>query len=450
MYAEIIVNAPVEGTFHYHIPAALAGRLRPGHLVEISFGQQRAQGIILRLDTHSPVDTTKPVLALIDREPVVMQAQLQLAAWMSEYYLTPLAQCVRLFVPPGLAKRGDVLITPIVDLDKVAAANDTQVRLLKLLARRGPLRGRQIDHSMPRRNWQSALHQLVERGVLAREPILDPPSVSPKMVRVAELAFPPQRVEELIIQCLDLDGQPPKRRARLERRAAILRLLARERQVIDISQVYVLVPGSNPTDLRALAEDDLIVLRPQEVWRDPLEGMAFVPDVPPRLTTDQAAAWETICKAIDQQSPSQPILVHGVTGSGKTELYLRAVEHILAQGRSAIVLVPEIALTPQTVRRFGARFPGRMGLIHSKLSPGERYDTWRRARSGQYDVVIGPRSALFTPMRKLGLIVIDEVHDDSYKQSLPVVPPYYPAVDIAIQMGRQQSALVLMGAPRQV
>src|SRR5574341_2446525 len=152
MYSEIIVNAPVEGTFHYHIPAALAGRLRPGHLFEISFGQQRAQGIILRLATQSPVDTTKPVLGLIDREPVVTQAQLQLAEWMSEYYLTPLAQCVRLFIPPGLAKRGDVLITPKIDLNTVRAANDTQSRLLKLLALRGPLRGRQIDHSMPRRS----------------------------------------------------------------------------------------------------------------------------------------------------------------------------------------------------------------------------------------------------------------------------------------------------------
>lgn len=446
MYAEIIVNAPVEGTFHYHIPAELAGRVRPGHLVEVSFGQQRAQGVILHLDTRSPVGTTKPLMALIDREPVVTEVQLKLAQWMSEYYLTPLAQCVRLFIPPGLSKRGDVLIAPAVDPEHVTAASDTESRLLKLLARRGPLRARQIDHSMPRRNWQSALTHLVQRGIVTREPVLDPPSVSPKTLRVAELAFPPQQVEEMIARCLDPEGQSRKRQSALKRRAEILNLLARERQALDIGHIYVLVPDSSLADLRALADDDLLILRQQEIWRNPLEGIAFVPDTPPRLTPDQAAAWETICAALTQSGSPRPILLHGVTGSGKTELYLRAVEQVLAQGRSAIVLVPEIALTPQTVRRFGARFPGRMGLIHSALSPGERYDAWRRARSGQFDVVIGPRSALFAPMRNLGLIVIDEVHDDSYKQSPPVVPPYYHAVDTAIAMGRQQGALVLMGS----
>src|SRR5688572_11645450 len=146
MYAEIIVNAPVEGTFHYHIPADLAGRLTPGHLVEVFFGQQKAQGIILHLDKRSPIEATKPILALIDREPVVTEAQLELAQWLSEHYLTPLALCVKLFIPPGLSRRGDVLITPLVDLKSIVHSNETQGRLVKLLAERGPMRGRQIDH----------------------------------------------------------------------------------------------------------------------------------------------------------------------------------------------------------------------------------------------------------------------------------------------------------------
>lgn len=445
MYAEVVVNLPIEGSFHYHIPAEFAGKLRAGHLVEVSFGQQKAQGVVLCLDQTSPINATKPVLALIDREPVVTPRQLELAAWLSEFYLTPLAQCVQLFIPPGLSKRGDVLITPVVDPDQIDAGNDTQYRLLKLLAKRGPLRTRQIARSMQKRNWQDAIIHLADQGLIIREPVLDPPDVNIKTVRVAELAIRPDRIEEVIARSFDPDEAAANRRSATERRGEILRLLAREREPLDFKHIYAAVPGSNSADLRTLAEDDLISLHEQEVWRDPLGGVTFTPDAPPHLTTDQSAALDHILAALDSPSP-RPMLVHGVTGSGKTELYLRAVEHVLARGQSAIVLVPEIALTPQTIRRFGARFPGRMGLMHSQLSPGERYDTWRRARSGQFDLIVGPRSALFAPLQNLGLIVIDECHDDSYKQSPPVQPPYYHTVQAAVELARQSNALVLMGS----
>jgi primosomal protein N' (replication factor Y) len=142
----------------------------------------------------------------------------------------------------------------------------------------------------------------------------------------------------------------------------------------------------------------------------------------------------------------QTFLLHGVTGSGKTELYLRAIEHMRRQGRGAIALVPEIALVPQTVRRFMARFPDRVALVHSELSPGQQYDTWRRARAGLIDVVIGARSALFTPLPDIGVIILDEEHDSSYKQSPPIPPPYYHARDVAMQMGRIYGATVILGS----
>jgi primosomal protein N' (replication factor Y) len=141
--------------------------------------------------------------------------------------------------------------------------------------------------------------------------------------------------------------------------------------------------------------------------------------------------------------PVAPLLLEGVTGSGKTEIYLRAVAETLRLGRQAIVLVPEIALTPQTVRRFAARFPGQVGLIHSRLSDGERYDTWRRARAGLLPVIVGPRSALFAPLARLGLIVVDESHDDSYYQSDP--PPRYHGRETAVALARLAGAVCLMG-----
>ncbi|MBN1312745.1 MAG: primosomal protein N' [Anaerolineae bacterium] len=446
MYAEVVVSLPVEDVFHYHIPADLAGRLEVGHLVEVQFGAQKTQGVIVGFTLQPAVKDTRPILRLVDRNPVVLQSHLALAQWLSETYLAPLSDCLRLFIPPGVSKRGDMQILPVIDPMQIEAATGTQTHLLKLLARRGPLRGRQIARSMPRRDWQEAVRQLADRGLLLREPVLDPPSIHPKRVRVVEMAVPPEKIGSVVVQLFEGLTPGSTRHNAAERRTAILRMLAQTREPVEVGQIYTAVPGSKLSDLRMLAEDDWVILREEEAWRDPLEDVTFVPDVPPRLTFDQQAAWEEIEQALKPDMQSEPILLHGVTGSGKTELYLRAVACVLKQGRSAIVLVPEIALTPQTVRRFGARFSGRMGLIHSQLSDGERYDTWRRARSGQYDVIVGPRSALFAPLQNLGLIVIDECHDDSYKQSPPITPPYYHTLPTAIELARLQGGLVIMGS----
>jgi primosomal protein N' (replication factor Y) len=150
--------------------------------------------------------------------------------------------------------------------------------------------------------------------------------------------------------------------------------------------------------------------------------------------------------ALDPMDAATPFLLHGVTGSGKTEIYMRAIDYALERGQQAIVLVPEIALTPQTVRRFAARFPGRVAVLHSALSDGERYDTWRRARQGLFDIAIGPRSALFAPLPNLGVIVVDEEHDASYKQTPPVPAPYYHARDAAIALAGFTGATVILGS----
>ncbi len=245
------------------------------------------------------------------------------------------------------------------------------------------------------------------------------------------------------------------------RRQAILDFMIREPGDVDVTWLYA-QSGGGLSDLYQLEERGLIMLGESEIFRDPLADIEFVLSDPPQLTPEQETAWEVIHTALQNtqeatqsafQSPGQtsvqtqaskPILLHGVTGSGKTELYLRAVEYTLAQGRQVIVLVPEIALTPQTVRRFINRFPGQVGLVHSGLSEGERYDTWRRARSGKLSIVVGPRSALFTPFPDVGLVVIDEFHDPSYYQS--DARPHYHARDTAIAYSRFAGAVCLMGS----
>jgi primosomal protein N' (replication factor Y) len=202
--------------------------------------------------------------------------------------------------------------------------------------------------------------------------------------------------------------------------------------------------GADLSTLRALADPGLISLHAEEYERPKPLG----PETAPRLTPDQEAAWREIARLVQSprldQSPGV-VLLHGVTGSGKTEIYLRALEAVLDAGRRAIILVPEISLTAQTVRRFEARFPGRVAVLHSQLSLGQRYAVWDRVRRGEADVLIGPRSALLAPVSRLGLIVLDEAHDDSYKQDEPIPLPAYHARDAAIALGRLTGAVVLLG-----
>lgn len=242
--------------------------------------------------------------------------------------------------------------------------------------------------------------------------------------------------------------------------AAILRVLAREDKPVDVSWLYA-QSGAELADLKRLAAHSLIQLGEREAIRDPLRGVEFVPVSAPRLTAGQRAVWATLQAAVQKavsntgappsgglkQSQGRVFLLHGVTGAGKTEIYLRAMEQTVAEGRQAILLVPEIALTPQTIRRVLARFPvEQVAIAHSHLTEGERYDTWRRARDGQISVVVGTRSALFTPLPDVGLIILDEEHDASYKQAPPFAAPHYHTREVAEQMANAHHAVLILGS----
>ncbi len=243
-----------------------------------------------------------------------------------------------------------------------------------------------------------------------------------------------------------------------EKYCRVLEALAGEAGPVWVGWLYA-ETGADLATLRELAAAGLISLGEVEIWRDPLAGKAFVADTPPALTEDQARVWTEIKRGMMNEERgirnsesgthhssfiTPHFLLHGVTGSGKTEIYLRAIQAALDAGQQAIALVPEIALTPQTVRRFAARFGERVTVYHSDLSPGERYDVWRKARAGQVQVVVGARSALFLPLPNIGLIVLDEEHDPSYKESQR--SPRYHARDAALQLARLTGATLLLGS----
>lgn len=583
MFAELVINieAGLEMAFHYHVPRDLEPLLHVGHLVEVEFGRRLAQGIVVGFDTNAPVEETKPVISLIDPEPVVMSWQIELARWISTQYQAPLNACLRLMLPPGLTRWADITLDINPYWDGSGRLTERQEQLIELLRDRGDLRGRQISRALGRKSeWQTSANQLVRRDILRRASVLDPPRVRPKQIRTVALSASWSRVlavadrlgrankqsDVLLYLARSADPLPletavltatnatfdhldalqqagliirlpgetvllpavppveaspddqaalrllpaPSRAEFLQRLARVhaapedvlqalearglvrveaqpaavglaispgqvlshtialrggqkyydvLKLLAEAAQPVAVSDVYA-ATDARISHLRKLANLDLVRFGSEEVWRDPLADHDFVPAEPPQLTTDQARVWDRIKVAmllgeevleggLDDQTEgaaARAYLLHGVTGSGKTEIYMRAIELSLARGQQAVVLVPEIALTPQTVRRFSARFPGSVAVLHSRLTDGERYDTWRRARQGLFDIIIGPRSALFTPLPNLGVIVVDEEHDGSYKQTPPVPPPYYHARETAVAAGRLTGAVVIMGS----
>jgi primosomal protein N' (replication factor Y) len=424
--------------FDYEIPESLAGEILPGCLVEVPFGAQTVQGVVTCLLATTEIQETRPISAMIDDLPALTPVQIELAEILAGKYLAPLSDFFNLMLPPGLSQRADSLYTLNLpnDLD-AEPLTPLQKRIIQRLQEKGPQRGRQLEAAFRHVDWRRSAQALARKGLLISRAVLPKPKVSAKTARTVRLAISQEQLDD----ALENAGQ--KGSAARERRQAILRLLASEGEALDTSYIYA-SSGGNASDLSDLYKKGFIDYGEEEVLRDPLAGREVKPDQPPILTREQQAAWSQIEAEIDSPQETKPVLLHGVTGSGKTELYMRAIAKALSQGQQAIVLVPEISLTPQTIERFTARFGRQVGVIHSKLSPGERYDTWRRARERDFSIAIGPRSALFTPFPNPGVIVLDEFHDESYIQT--ELNPYYNAVEAAIELGQLNRALVILGS----
>lgn len=440
-FVRVAVNiAQIFETFDYQLPPALQEQVQPGSLAVVPFNKQLTQGIVVKEIGEPTVPNPLELVELVLEEPVVTQAQIELAENMAVQNLSSLSECLFQMLPPGLGQQADILVHLQALDPPLDELSDTQKRILTLLQKNGDMRGRQLESALAHTHWRESLTGLKSRGWVTTQSFLRPPGVHARTIRTAVLTC---RLEEGQALLQERFGKRAASANGLARRQTVLALLAQEGTPVDVSMVYA-ETGAKMEDLKVLEELDLIALGESEFWRDPLRELDLPLQTAPKLTAVQQAAWQEIEPQFSSPSSEKINLLVGVTGSGKTELYLRAVEAVLKQNKQAIILVPEISLTPQTVRRFYARFPGKVALMHSGLSIGERYDTWRRVRSGALPVVVGARSALFAPVPAPGLIVVDECHDGSYFQD--DFRPHYSAVESAIAYSRLANIPLILGS----
>ena len=435
-YVQVVVNVGgIEGFFDYHVPEEFENELQIGSLVLVPFGKQVVQGIIRAFIDIPQVPKTKAIENVLDSKPVITPAQQKLAEWMAKETLSGLGECYQLMLPPGISRKADRLYKLGI-LPENFPLSPLQQRIVTRLQERGPQRGRQLDTAFRRLHWKESIRNLIRQGLITSEPFLPPVRVRKKMVNTVHIACEPGEIEVLLSKI----GRPG---SAANRRKAVMDFLLNEPEGVE-AQVINAITSANSTDIKQLVKGGLVYLDEIESFRDPLKKYEWIKHEAPVLSKEQLAAWKQIKQRIDTNQFEKPIVIHGITSSGKTELYLKSVKEMLRNGRQAIVLVPEISLTPQTVQRFHARFPGKVGIIHSKLSDGERFDTWRKARDGELTVIVGPRSALFAPLPDLGIIVIDEAHDDSYFQS--DIAPRYSTLRAALAYGRITKSIVIYGS----
>ncbi len=425
-YAEVAVNSPIaqRRTFSYAIPPYIS--LSVGQAVWVPFGSKLLQGIVFQLTEHPSVEETREIAGAIDSRPMLSLAQIELACWMSEHYLAPLFEAAALMLPPGFERKLSTFLSLSSDY-RTTSVTSEQKKLLSLLQGRTRITLREVEKAIGKKRARLVVNQLVRKGVVKRSQEIEGAKVKPKTASYLELAVE-AKVAQQEAKCLV---------KRAPKQAALLQLLT-NKSPISLQETRESVPFS-PAAVKALERKGLVSQKQVQVWRDPLMHRTFPPSVPPTLTSAQKEALHQIQTSLKQKN----FLLFGVTGSGKTEVYLHALAQTIALGKRGIALVPEIALTPQTIERFASRFPQQVAVFHSKLSLGEQFDEWQRIRDGAFDVVIGSRGAIFAPQPNLGLIVIDEEHEWTYKQDQP---PRYHAREVALKLAELTGAAVILGS----
>jgi len=433
-FCDVSLPVPLDQAFTYSLPLTLQHRVRPGARLLVPFGARKLTGVVLRVHDDPPEAALKDALRLIDPEPVLDDELLALGNWISGYYCAPLGEVLRSMLPLASEIRSGKVYSltdagrdasrqlSIVHPERAPQEGDAMNQLLQALAARS-LSAAYIKKKYPLSD--RILKSLERRGWLAAEEVShdrDPLRAPSAKLRIALTGTEPPGQNN--------KAKPPKAEREL---VAYLALHPGSHNLADLEP---LVHNASQA-ARSLARKQSVTLT-----EEPLEIRGAPIRAPHELNAAQRNAFDLIDAGI-ATGKFCTFLLYGVTGSGKTEVYLNAIDATLAAGRSALMLVPEIALTPAVAGQFYARFGDRVAILHSAFSDSERAGQWRRIREGGARVVVATRSGVFAPVRNLGLIVVDEEHDSSYKQE---ETPRYNGRDVAIVRARAANACVVLGS----
>ncbi len=426
----------IDRPYDYLIPPELEGTLRPGMRVIVPFGRgnRRTDGMVIALAPSTAEAALKPVLAVLDEEPVLDEHGLKLALWLRERCFCTVYDAVKAMLPSGLyfSLRDLYRLADGVDRESAYAAAGRSEAAQKVLtvvfANDGAADLEQIRMAFGTKSPGAALRQLVDSGTLVLETSAMR-GVGDKTEQIATLAMPAEEAMALVA--------PRRKSAPL--RYAVTELLCTVGSASVKELCYF--TGASTATVRSLSKSGVLTLEKQPVFRTPCRAPAGEPPSV-SLNEEQQKAFQALGQLAARREPAVSLL-YGVTGSGKTQVYIRLIRRVLEQGRGAILLVPEIVLTPQLLDSLSAHFGDEIAVLHSALRSGERYDEWKRVRQGRARVVIGTRSAVFAPVRDLGLIILDEEQEPSYKSENT---PRYHAREVAKYRCVQHGALLVLGS----
>jgi primosomal protein N' (replication factor Y) len=457
LYADLAIPISVDRLFTYLVPDKLQQSVQCGARVLAPFGGRTVVGIIVKLSSKPPdftsspepgrpdarrtISKLKPIRDLLDPEPIITQELLSLSGWMAQYYCAPLGkilQSVLILTPARAGKRFVELIgADTGSMLRELSSSPSQAAIIKTLSDRGKTSVSRLRTILGIKSIYPALSALTSRGFVQVQEEVRAAVFGPKfeaMIKVDDA-----RKAEWARWLANAPSSVP-------RQQSVIRELLSNGDGRSIPALEVLrKTRATMSTLRTLEEKGILSLDTREIRRTSIDADADSSS-PARkiiLNPHQQQALDAITSGIDK-GEFRSYLLFGVTGSGKTQVYIEAIRRVLARGKSAIVLVPEISLTPQIVRRFKVHFGDLVVAQHSRMSRGERADAWRCAREGRASVVIGPRSAVFAPLRNLGLIVVDEEQEPSYKQYDQ--SPQYHARDVAVMRANYSKAVVVLGS----
>ncbi|AKC65934.1 primosomal protein N' [Bacillus altitudinis] len=425
MIAEVIVDVTtkaIDRPFDYRVPDRFKGLVKAGMRVVVPFGPRKIQGFVTKIKEETDVQSgnIKDIVDLFDLSPVLTDELLELSHWLTEKTLSYHITALQSMLPAAMKAKYEKEI-------QVLSAEELPQSLKELFGQQESI----LYADIPPEQLKP-IQKHVQKGHLEVRYHVSQKS-GKKKVRTLQIAVTKEKLEE----------KQKQLKKNAVKQKALLTFLFQANETTFLAKDLQQQTGASSQTIKALIQEGLLTESYEEIYRDPYRDREFTPSTPLDLTAEQAEAAKPIHQAVSDDK-HETFLLHGVTGSGKTEIYLQTIDHVLQKGKEAIVLVPEISLTPQMVQRFKERFGSNVAVLHSGLSTGEKYDEWRKIHRKEVKLVVGARSAVFAPFENLGMIIIDEEHESSYKQE---EMPRYHAKDVAIERaGRHQCPVVLGSA----